>query len=81
MKLIHIEYQRGKLVVDDFTSVTPSFLNVEIFTQREIHGSEIDFLGIVEYLEEARSYYVTVERKSSVFPEEIIIAKKGLNAN
>lgn len=80
--LVHIEYQRGELVVHHLTAVTPCLLNVEINSQRKVNVVEIDFLGIVEHLQEARCDKVTVKRETSVFSEEIIVTvEAGLNEN
>lgn len=73
MELKHIKYQASQLIVDDFTAMSPSLLHEVVDAKRVVDVHEVDFFGIVEYLEEARSDYISVERQSRIFPEEIII--------
>jgi hypothetical protein len=61
MELVHVENERGKFVVHNFSSVAPSFLHKEIYPQRVVDVIEIDFFGIVKYLKEACCNEITVE--------------------
>jgi hypothetical protein len=74
MELIHIVHERSKFIVHDFPSMAPSLLHKEIHPQRVVNVVEIHLFGIVKYLKEACCNEISVERETSIFPEEIIIA-------
>ena len=74
MEFEHIKYQASELVVDDFSSMSPCFLRVEVGSQGKIHFREVDFFRLVQNLEERRGYYISEERQTSIFPKEIIVA-------
>lgn len=81
MKLVHVEEQCGKLKVHNFTAMAPSLLHKEVNPQREVNVVEVELFGIVKHWQKACCDEVPVERESSIFSKEIIIARRRLNAN